>query len=243
MPAFNGTAVVTGASSGIGRALALALASRGAHLHLCGRSDERLQHVAERATSKGSEVSVHSVDLADPHALSDWPLPRDLESLDLLAHCAGALALGSIADTAASDLEILWRVNVRAPILLTRSFLPALRARSGRVVLVNSTAGRTVPPGAVAYAASKHALRAFADGLRAEEGPNGVRVLSVFPGRTATPMQEDVVAWEGGAYRPDDLLQPEDVARAIVDALELPETADLTELTLRPAKPPAGRSG
>ena len=120
---------------------------------------------------------------------------------------------------------------------LTRLVLPALRAARGRVVLVNSGAGRNASPGWASYAASKFALRAFADALRAEEEGNGVRVTSVYPGRTDTEMQRDVVRQEGGVYRPERYLRAESVAGAVLLAVTAPDDAALTELVLRPAAP------
>jgi NADP-dependent 3-hydroxy acid dehydrogenase YdfG len=112
--------------------------------------------------------------------------------------------------------------------------LPALRAARGRVVLLNSGAGLTARPGWGAYAASKHALRAFADALRDEEAGNGVRVTSIHPGRVDTEMQRTVVAHEGGEYHPASYLRPETVAGAVLFAASAPDDAALTELVLRP---------
>jgi NADP-dependent 3-hydroxy acid dehydrogenase YdfG len=100
---------------------------------------------------------------------------------------------------------------------------------------VNSGSGfHPARAGWVAYAASKHALRAVADGLRDEVHARGVRVISVFPGRTATPMQEEVQRYEGNDYDPERFLQPDDVAAAVLNALALPRTAEITDLHVRP---------
>ena len=112
--------------------------------------------------------------------------------------------------------------------------LPALRAARGTVVLVNSGAGLFAHPQWSAYAASKHGLRAFADSLRGEEAAHGVRVSSVSPGRTATPMQEKVHAQEGKDYDPSQWIDPATVAAAILQALDLPDDAVLTDLSLTP---------
>jgi len=103
-----------------------------------------------------------------------------------------------------------------------------------KVVFINSSAALSAPALNSAYAASKAALRAFADSLRAEINVDGVRVLSVFPGRTATSMQKAIYAEEGRTYRPRQLLQPLDVAEAVLGMLQLPRSAELTELHLRP---------
>jgi NADP-dependent 3-hydroxy acid dehydrogenase YdfG len=94
--------------------------------------------------------------------------------------------------------------------------------------------GRTTKGGAGQYAATKHALKAFAETLRDEVNPQGIRVLDIFLGRTASPMQASVHELEGRTYRPERLIQPEDVASAILSALSLPRTAEVTELSMRP---------
>jgi NADP-dependent 3-hydroxy acid dehydrogenase YdfG len=125
-------------------------------------------------------------------------------------------------------------VNLLAPAELTRAVLPELRAARGHVVFVNSGSGLRANPGWAAYAASKHALKALADALRAEEAANGVRVTSVYPGRVATPMQEKVHEQEGKEYDASDWIDPESVATTILTALDLPRDAEVTDLTVRP---------
>ena len=125
-------------------------------------------------------------------------------------------------------------VNLVAPALLTRAALPALRAARGTVVLVNSGAGLRASPGWSAYAASKFGLRALADALRAEERDDGVRVTSVFPGRTATPMQEKVHRHEGREYDDADWIRPETVVDVIVSVLDLPADATMPEVSISP---------
>ena len=127
-----------------------------------------------------------------------------------------------------------YRTNVRGPYLLTQELLPLLLERQGQVVFINSSAGLTARANIAQYAATKHALKALADGLRDEVNPRGVRVLSVFPGRTATPTQQKLCGEEGRPYRPARLLQPEDVAAVVVNALCLPRTAEVTEIKIRP---------
>ena len=121
-----------------------------------------------------------------------------------------------------------------SPVELTRAVLPALRAARGTVVFVNSGAGLNANPEWGAYAASKFGLRAVADALRAEEAPAGVRVTSVFLGRTATPMQKKVHEQEGREYDPAEWATPATVAAALVHVLDLPADATLSDVTLRP---------
>jgi NADP-dependent 3-hydroxy acid dehydrogenase YdfG len=157
-----------------------------------------------------------------------------IDSLDVLVHSAGIGELGTVADTPAAVWRRQFDINVVAVAELTRLLLPALRTAGGRVVLLNSGAGLVARPGWASYAASKFALRGFADALRAEEVGNGVRVTSLHVGRTDTAMQRHVVAQEGGTYEADRYLRPESVAGAVMVAVTAPDDAALTELSLRP---------
>jgi len=237
MNTFRGVvAVVTGASGGIGEAIALELAGEGARLLLSGRSAGKLGLVAERAQDLSPGVETFAADLAEDdavRALADRALAA-FGGVDLLIHSIG-LFLGGPFASPVEDLDRQYRVNVHAPYLLTQALLPSLIYRQGQVVFVNSSSGfHPARAGWVAYSASKHALRAVADGLRDEVNAKGVRVLTVFPGRTATPMQEEVHRYEGRPYDPERFLQPRDVAAAVLNALALPRTAEVTDLHLRP---------
>jgi short-subunit dehydrogenase len=221
--------LLTGAGSGIGAALAQRLLERGDELVLLARSASR----AEELQSELALARVLVADLADAtsiEALADR-LPG---SLDSVVHAAGVVDLGAVGDLSTQVWQEQVAVNLVAPAVLTRLVLPALRAAAGTVVFVNSGAGLTAHPEWSAYAATKHGLRALADSLRAEEAAHGVRVTSVYPGRTATPMQQKVHAQEGKEYEPGDWIDPGTVADAILHVLDLPRDATLTDLTLRP---------
>lgn len=219
-------ALITGASGGIGSAIARALSDEGVRLFLVGRKLENLT---------GGEA--FQADLTDDAQLRATAA-KVLEvygGVDILVHSIGLFRAGPIATSPVEDLDAQYRVNLRVPYLLTQELLPSLIERQGQVVFVNSGAGSHPARGSWgAYSATKHALRALADSLRDEVNKKGVRVLTVFPGRTATPMQEEVHRFEGRAYDPARFLQPEDVASAVVHALGLPRTAELTDLHIRP---------
>lgn len=232
-------AVITGAGSGIGRALALALAGQGVNVQLVGRRAETVAETAALARAAGVEAQPHAADLSNDADLAQ--LCRTLAALsrlDVLIHSAGVFAMGKIESAPVAELDEHYRVNVRAPYVLTQAMLPQLKTSGGQVVFVNSTAGLNARAQVGAYAASKHALKALADSLREEVNAEGVRVLSVYPGRTASPMQARVHAREGRPYSPERLMQPEDVAAVIVNALVLPRTAEVTDLHLRPFRKP-----
>jgi NADP-dependent 3-hydroxy acid dehydrogenase YdfG len=225
------TALITGASGGIGSAVAQALAEEGVRLFLVGRDEEKLSALA---ASIGN-AEVFRADLTDDTQL--LAAAEKAGEIDLLIHSIGLFRGGPLETAPVQDLDDQYRVNVRVPYLLTQALLPELIRRQGQVVFVNSGAGANPAKGSWgAYAATKHALRALADALRVEVNPQGVRVLTVFPGRTATPMQEEVHRFEGRAYDPTSFLQPEDVATPLVQALRLPWTAELTDLHIRPMK-------
>jgi short-subunit dehydrogenase len=237
MTAFEGkAAVITGASGGIGEAIAVELARGGARLLLSGRSAGKLDRVADRCRVFSADVEPFAADLAEDdavRALTERALA--LGGVDLLIHSIGFFRGGSFAESAVADLDLQYRTNVHVPFLLTQGLVPSLVTRRGQVVFVNSSAGfHPARAGWVGYSASKHALRALADGLRDEVNPQGVRVLTVFPGRTATPMQEEVHRYEGKPYDPARFLQPADVAATVVSALALPRSAEVTDLHVRP---------
>jgi NAD(P)-dependent dehydrogenase (short-subunit alcohol dehydrogenase family) len=156
------------------------------------------------------------------------------DELDSVVHAAGVVDLGPVAELATDSWIDQLAVNLVAPAALTRAALPALRRRGGTVVFVNSGAGLDAHADWSACAASKHGLRALADSLRAEESGHGVRVSTVFPGRTATPMQEKVHRQEGKQYDAAAWTRPETVAATIRHVLDLPRDATITEVVLRP---------
>jgi NADP-dependent 3-hydroxy acid dehydrogenase YdfG len=228
-------ALITGASGGIGSAISSALAAVGVRLFLVGRNLERLNEVAQQAP--GAEI--FRADLTeDSQVLAAASRAKEVfGGVDILVHAIGLFRGGPIESAPVRDLDEQYAVNLRVPYLLTQALLPSLIERQGQVVFVNSSAGSHSAKGNWgAYAATKHGLRALADSLRDEVNRKGVRVLSVFPGRTATPMQEEVHNFEGKPYDPARFLQPADVASSIVHALRLPRSAELTDLHVRPMR-------
>ena len=221
------THLVTGAGSGIGAGVARMLLERGDRVVVVGRSEERAGELA--AALPGAEVLV--ADLAWPESVESLELP---DALDSVVHAAGVVELGAVAELSVEDWASQLRVNLVAPAALTRVALPALRAARGTVVFVNSGAGLTAHPHWSAYAASKHGLRALADSLRGEEAGHGVRVSTVFPGRTATPMQEKVHAQEGKEYDAAAWIRPETVADQVVRLIDMPRDATVPEVVVRP---------
>lgn len=220
-------ALVTGASRGIGAAGARALAPTH-DLLLGGRDTAALEQLA--GDLPGS--TPWPVDLTDAGAVAAAVTALGLSRLDALVHSAGVGLLGRVEDTTPETWTRQFDVNVVAVAGLTRLLLPALRVARGTVVLVNSGAGYTARPGWGSYAASKFALRALGDALRAEE-PD-LRVTSVHPGRVDTEMQRSVVEQEGGTYDATRYLRASSVAAAVASAVLAPDDAHIQEIVIRP---------
>jgi short-subunit dehydrogenase len=223
------THLLTGAGSGIGTVLAQRLLERGDALFLVARSAQR----AHDLQAELPDATVLVADLADPVAVEGVgeALPG---SLDSVVHAAGVVELGPVGELGIEEWQSQLAVNLLAPAVLTRVCLPALRSARGTVVFVNSGAGLAANPQWSAYAASKFGLRALADSLRAEEQEHGVRVSTVYPGRTATPMQQKVHAHEGRDYEASDWIDPGTVVDAILHVLDLPGDATVTDMMIRP---------
>ena len=235
------TALVTGASGGIGRAVAASLAAEGCRLVLSGRALERLRATAD-ACRPAPELRLCAGDLTDAAtraALEEIVTARFPEGLDILVHCAAELRHGTVDETSVDQFRRVLEVNAVGSFALLHGFARMLRAGSS-VVLLNSSHGVTAPAGVGPYAASKHALRALTDSFRAEVNPRGIRVATIYCGKTATPMQRQIYADRGETARyeaiRDEILQPEDVAQVILATIALPPRAEITDIHVRPAR-------
>jgi NADP-dependent 3-hydroxy acid dehydrogenase YdfG len=149
-------------------------------------------------------------------------------------HSAGTYARGPVETSSAHDFDRQYRTNVRAPYLLTQALLSTLRASRGQIVFINSTVVFAARPDLGQFAATQHALRAFVDTLREEVNPHGIRVASIYAGRTATPRQARIHELEGRSYVAERMLQPGDVAEVVLKILTLPRSAEVTDVRIRP---------
>jgi NADP-dependent 3-hydroxy acid dehydrogenase YdfG len=229
-------AVVTGAGSGIGKAIAQALGAHGATVGLVGRTKAKLEATAAAFGGNGPRPLVLTADLSSDEQLDG--LKNDLEQhfgqVDVLVMCAGEIAHGAVESAPVEAFDKLYRANVRANYRLTQNLLPMLKKHPGQIVFINSSVGLAARPNVGQFSATQHALKALADAVRAEVNADAIRVLSVYPGRVATPRQESLYKKQGTEYRPDLLLQPEDVASVVLNALTLPRTAEVTDISIRP---------
>lgn len=222
--------LITGATRGIGRAIADELAADH-HLILGGRSADALAELASAFPS----AEPFAVELTDLQAVADAVAALDLSrGLDAVVHSAGVLVSGTVEALSAQDWQRSLSINVVAVAELTRLLLPALRQARGTVVTINSGSGFTSGAGGGAYSASKFALRALTDALRAEEAERGVRVSSIHPGRVDTDMQHELRGFEDGEYQAEKYLRPQSVAAAVGLAVRAGDDASIDVLSVRP---------
>jgi short-subunit dehydrogenase len=188
------TAVITGAGSGIGRAIAQSLARRGCHLALADISESGLAETAQLVGGSGIRVSCHKLDVADRAAVAALPQATLVEHgrVDLLFNNAGVALGGTFEQISESEFEWLFDINFVAVVRLTRAFMPHLRASDdARIVNMSSLFGLISPPGQTAYSASKFAVRGFSNALRFELEGSNVGVTVVHPGGVATKIAEN----------------------------------------------------
>jgi NAD(P)-dependent dehydrogenase (short-subunit alcohol dehydrogenase family) len=191
-------AIVTGASSGIGAAIAEALAGADASVVLVGRDGERLDTVRDRIAAAGGTASAVIADVTDeaaPQRIVDAALEA-YGGVDCIVACAGVFLLAP-PDESLELLDRQWLTNVRAPFALAVAALPELRRRRGSIVFLSSIAGQVGFPTASAYCATKGAIEMLTPSLAVEEAPNGVRVNAIAPGNIETPMNAHLMADPG----------------------------------------------
>lgn len=233
MKYFNETIViVTGATSGIGKAISEQLIESNAKLILLGRDFSK---VGDRLHE--NENCLHyKIDLTDHQQIMEFTksIKSKFSKIDFLIHSAGILVSGDMEKVDIASLDRHYLINCRAPYLLTQQLLPEIKTARGTIVFLNSTAGLRTWEGLGQYSASKFALKAVADSLRLELMHDHVNVLSVYPASTASPMQESFRKGSGNAYDPEMFMQPEDVAEKIISAMTPLGKTGIADLTIRP---------
>ncbi len=231
-PFAGKTCVVTGASSGIGRAIAVRLSEAGGRVVLVGRDEERL---AEAKADCGDAAQTAVLDLVDDDAVARFvdDLPAEV---GVVVHNAALGIPGMSLEAPVSDLDRQFALNVRAPWVFNRTAMPKVVAGKGQIAFINSGAGLGSKDYFAAYCITKFGLRAYADALREEVAPQGVRVISIFPGRVDTPMQDGLLEYEKRTTNKPALLTADDVAKATVDALSQSASAEVTDVRIIPRK-------
>lgn len=228
------TALITGASRGIGRAVALRLAREGYRVGLMARSVDLLREVAVEISRAHGPADFEAADFADPRAAARAALrlAERLGGADLLVNNAATFLERPLADLDDGEIRTLFEVNVGSPMAVTRALLPLLRrSKDGRVVFIGSTASSQGYVNQSAYVASKHALLGFARALAIEVKPQGLHVHTVCPGAVDTDLIRGTYLWE--RTRGQVMIAPEDVADAVAFLVAQPPRLDLQEFVLR----------
>ncbi|MDP2480589.1 MAG: SDR family NAD(P)-dependent oxidoreductase [Candidatus Palauibacterales bacterium] len=230
-------AVVTGASRGIGFAVAHALGREGCRLAICSRTRDELEGAAERLAGSGSEVLAMPADVAveeDVERLAQR-VREEMGGADILVNNAGITRFGAIDELTARDLDEVLATNVRGPFLCARAFLPGMLEREdGVIVNIASLAGKNFFAGGAAYVASKHALVGLSKSMMLDLRSRGVRVLTVLPGSVDTAFFDTQDRFDPDR---DRILRPETVAEAVVEAVRLSDRGTVSEIEVRPVNP------
>ena len=236
MPTIT-TALVTGATQGIGRATALALGRAGYRVGVCARTAAKVDALVAELAAEGIQAAGAATDVSDAAQVAS-AVPRLVEALGefgVLVNNAGVLIARPFEELSLEDWDTTMATNLRSLYLVTRAVLPGMRRRGeGTVVNVASLAGRNGFAGGTAYAASKHGVLGFSRSLMLEVRKEGIRVVTICPGSVATGMLRDQPMLKS---EPERILRPEDVADAILHAVQLPNRAMVSELDIRPTNP------
>jgi short-subunit dehydrogenase len=228
-------ALITGASSGIGKATALAFAKAGIHLVLLSRSQAKLEAVAAEAEQSGVKAQVCPLDLSEVELVRDRiaAIDEELGPIDILVNNAGIGYTNSLTETTLADWQKVLDLNLTSVFQCVQGILPGMRARGrGTIINIASVAGHQVFPNWGAYCVSKFGLVALSKTLAMEERPHGIRVITISPGSVNTPIWDtDTVQADFDRSR---MLTPDIVAQSILHAALLPEQAVIEELMLMP---------
>lgn len=235
-PTTHRTALITGASSGIGKATALAFAKAGINLALVGRSPDKLAAVAQAATAAGAIVKTYPIDLLelDRVPIEIAKIASDFDDLDILVNNAGMAYTGAVGSVPLADWQRVIDLNLTSVMLCIQGILPHMRRRqSGIIINISSIASKQVFPDWGVYSVSKFGLNALTQAIATEERANGIRVSSICPGSVNTPL------WDTDTVQADfdrtAMLAAEAVAQSILYAALAPAGAVIEELTIMPS--------
>ena len=229
-------ALVTGATAGIGRATAFALGRAGYRVGVCARTAGSVDALVAELRAEGITAAGRAADVGHAEAVEALVgvVTAELGPVDTLINNAGIAIIRPLTELSVEEWDATMATNLRGLFLVTRAVLPGMLARgSGIVVNVASLAGRNPLVGGTAYAASKHAVLGFSKSLMLEVRKQGVRVLAICPGSVNTALIRNIRS----PSREGEMLEPEDVAQAILDAVRMPARATVSEIDIRPANP------
>ena len=230
-------ALITGATEGIGRAIAFTLGGAGYRVGVCARREPKLRDLLTELRAKGITAAGLPCDVGNEAAVERLAkhVAAELGPVDTLINNAGIGILKPLLDLTTAEWDATMATNLRSLFLVTRAVLPGMRERKhGSIVNISSLAGRNGLAGGTAYSASKHAVLGFSRSLMLEVRQDNIRVVAVCPGSVDTPLLHTQ-----SMLKPDfaKILRPEDVAQTVLDLLRLPERALVSEVDIRPTNP------
>ncbi|MFK2818964.1 SDR family NAD(P)-dependent oxidoreductase [Flavobacteriaceae sp. LMIT009] len=237
---MNKTALITGATSGIGRATAHEFAKHGINLILCGRRQERLD-IVKKALERETDVHTLNFDVRDKEAVKNAieSLPKEFQQIDILINNAGnAHGLDPIQDGSLEDWDAMMDINVKGLLYMSKYVIPQMTERkSGHIINIGSSAGKEVYPKGNVYCASKHAVIAITDGMRIDLNPFGIKVTAINPGLVETEFSQ--VRFKGdkkanNVYKGYKALQAEDISEIIYFAVSRPAHVNIADLLVFP---------
>lgn len=214
-------AIITGAGRGIGRAIAIALASEGVNVGLLARSEEHLQEVVKEAEAQGVKAVFATADVSsnDEVTKAIHSLTSELGTVDILINNAGIAKFGKFMDLEVEEWEKIIQVNLMGVYYVTRAVLPSMiEQQSGDIINISSSAGQKGAPITSAYSASKFGVMGITESLAMEVRKHNIRVSALTPSTVATDLAIDNDLTDGN---PDKVMQPEDIAEFIVSQLKL----------------------
>ncbi len=236
---MNKTALITGASSGIGKAIAERFAESGIHLVICGRRQERLDELQDNLSQK-TKVHTLNFDVRDKDKVEEQinSLPSDFSEIDILVNNAGnAHGLDFIDEGSVSDWDAMLDINVKGLLYVSKAIIPKMvEKKEGHIINIGSTAGKEVYPKGNVYCASKHAVDAINQGMRIDLNAHGIRVGAVNPGLVETEFSE--VRFKGDSERAENVykgfqpLTPEDVADIVLFVVTRPSHVNIADLVV-----------
>ncbi len=235
-PLAGKVAIVTGASRGIGKAISILLAQSGSRVVLAARSEPQLKSVSEEISSQNGEALVIPTDLTvdkEMERLVQQTL-KEWGSVDVLINNAGLGKVAPVVKAKVSDWDETFRVNLRAPMFLSKLVLPTMMERGeGSIINISSVSGKSGEANGSAYSASKFGLMGFTQSLYEEVRDYGIRVSAICPGFVDTPMIPQMRRMDRSK-----MIRPEDIAQTVLFVLTSPPTACPVEITVRPQRTP-----
>jgi 3-oxoacyl-[acyl-carrier protein] reductase len=224
-------AIITGATKGIGKAIATRLAKHGYNLAICSRDSNELEHFADDLRHTGAKIMIWQADCSikqEVYAFCD-AVKKQMETVDVLVNNAGTYLPGSLLDESDDHLQKQMDLNLNSAYYLSKYFGKMMRERqSGHIFNICSVASKTIVENAGSYSVTKSALLSLNDVLRAELSKHNVKVTAILPGSTLT------ASWEGTQIPADRFVQPEDIASALYTILNLSKGVNVDEIVLRP---------